>query len=336
MVIAGLALALFVPWSSGATGHRTFATAGAITKLAADGTRVAVLTTKVKGSCDAVVVWDEQNASTAGFATKEACPRTDVAVIPFTVADLALGDGQVAWIAYTGGNETETLVYAARLGTRRVKQIDFLISDSDSGAGDDAGHLFGGGSVLAYNRELGCEQDASGAITCDPRVVLIHNARGHAVAKGVTLAAAGGTRLATTSAGAIALLGPDASPVATLGGNATPRATVAIGSTRVAVGSTGSIDVYAAASGAKLTSFPLGTASGLKLVGVNAKIALFRGSKRTALMRLRDGKVVPLVLEGAVDAKLTEAGLFYAFNTPKATRKGHVAFEPTVELLRRF
>jgi hypothetical protein len=37
-----------------------------------------------------------------------------------------------------------------------------------------------------------------------------------------------------------------------------------------------------------------------------------------------------------VDAKLTEAGLFYAYNTPKAATKGHTVFEPTAKLLRRF
>jgi hypothetical protein len=334
-VIMGLALVVFVPWSSGATGDRTFATAGAITRLAADGPRVAALTTKIKGSCDRVVVWNGRNGRSTSFATREACPHTDVAVIPFRVAELALGDGQIAWIASTGGNETETLVYAARLTGRKAKEIDFLTSDSTSGEGDDAQHLFGGGSVLAYNRELGCEQDANGGFSCDVRLVRIRGGRGNLVASRGTLVGAGGTRLATTSAGGTALLRPDGSTVASLG-PAPSRTRVAVGGTRVGVQSAGALDVYDATAGSKLTSVALGAAGGLELVGVNAKLALFRGSGRTALMRLGDGKVVQLTLKGVVDARLTEDGLFYAYNTPKATRKGHVAFRPTVKLLRSF
>ena len=44
-------------------------------------------------------------------------------------------------------------------------------------------------------------------------------------------------------------------------------------------------------------------------------------------------KPVSLPLRDVVDAKLTEAGLFYAYNTPRARMKGHVVFQPT-SLLR--
>jgi hypothetical protein len=52
--------------------------------------------------------------------------------------------------------------------------------------------------------------------------------------------------------------------------------------------------------------------------------------------RVREAAAPPLTLKGVVDARLTEAGLFYAYNTPKATQKGHVAFESTDRLLGRF
>jgi hypothetical protein len=45
---------------------------------------------------------------------------------------------------------------------------------------------------------------------------------------------------------------------------------------------------------------------------------------------------VSLTLKGIVDARLTEAGLYYAYNTPAAALKGHVVFEPTARLLARF
>src|SRR3954447_18204280 len=155
-LLAGLALAVFVPSSSGAGAARTFSTAGTITKLAADGRRVAVLATKVKGSCDRIVVWNAQNGRATNFTTHEACPRSDVATIPYTVSELALGDGQVAWSAYDGGNETEVFVYTAKLSGGKAKELEFLTNDSTSGEGDDAQHLLGSGSVLAYNRQLNC------------------------------------------------------------------------------------------------------------------------------------------------------------------------------------
>jgi hypothetical protein len=334
-VIVGLVLAVLVPSSSGANGDRTYATPGAITRLAADGPRVAALTAKVKGSCDKVVVWNAKNGNVTTFATREACPHADVPVIPYTVEGLALGDGQVAWIAYTGGNETETLVYAARLTARKAKEIDFLTYESDSGEGDDAQHLLGGGSTLAYNRLLGCTENASGGFDCDVRLARIRNGA-HEVARGETLLAAAGTRMVALHTKALTLLAPDGSRVAVLPGSATERTPVAAGATRVTVRSPRALDVYDAANGSKLTSLPLGAAAGLKLVGVSASLALFRSSGRAALMRLRDGTVAPLTLKGVVDARLTDDGLFYAYNTPTATQKGHVAFEPTARLLQRF
>jgi hypothetical protein len=37
-----------------------------------------------------------------------------------------------------------------------------------------------------------------------------------------------------------------------------------------------------------------------------------------------------------VDVKLTEAGLFFAYNVKKTAKKGRVAFVSTSTLLRRF
>jgi hypothetical protein len=48
---------------------------------------------------------------------------------------------------------------------------------------------------------------------------------------------------------------------------------------------------------------------------------------------------LPLVSAAAtnfVDARLTETGLFYAYNTPKASMRGRIAFEPNTKVLARF
>jgi hypothetical protein len=59
------------------------------------------------------------------------------------------------------------------------------------------------------------------------------------------------------------------------------------------------------------------------------------------LVRPRDGKLISLPLsraaeDGLVDARLTAAGLFYAYNLPRAAAKGRIVFEPAAKLLARF
>ena len=59
------------------------------------------------------------------------------------------------------------------------------------------------------------------------------------------------------------------------------------------------------------------------------------------LVRLSDGALISLplastVAQGLVDAKLTAAGLFYAYNVAKGKAKGRIVFEPTSRLLARF
>jgi hypothetical protein len=57
------------------------------------------------------------------------------------------------------------------------------------------------------------------------------------------------------------------------------------------------------------------------------------------LVRLRDGKLISLAYPrgsaGRV-ARLTEAGLFDAYNVRKGSKRGRIAFVPTGNLLARF
>jgi hypothetical protein len=114
-----------------------------------------------------------------------------------------------------------------------------------------------------------------------------------------------------------------------------------LSSSSLAVMRTFSLDLYAAADGRKLKSIPLVPAAALQLTGLNTSVALLRGPRRLVLLRLRDGKAIALPLPAAaaanlVDARLTSAGLFYAYNLPRATAKGRIVFEPTARLLARF
>jgi hypothetical protein len=96
----------------------------------------------------------------------------------------------------------------------------------------------------------------------------------------------------------------------------------------------------AAGTSTKGPSLPLGPAATLRLAGLSSNFALLRGSRRLVLVHLDDGKLVSLPLSprphaasGVVDARLTGAGLFYAYNLPRAFAKGRIVFEPTAKLL---
>jgi hypothetical protein len=119
----------------------------------------------------------------------------------------------------------------------------------------------------------------------------------------------------------------------------TPRA-IALTRTHLAVERTFTLDLYAPAKGVKTKSIPLGPAGTLSLAGVNGKVALLAGAHRLVLVRLSDGKLISFPLgqkpPTIVGARLDGAGLFYAYNPPKASAKGRVVFEPTAKLLARF
>ena len=69
--------------------------------------------------------------------------------------------------------------------------------------------------------------------------------------------------------------------------------------------------------------------------------SLLRGPRRLVLVRLVDGRLTSLPLlsqtgQPLVDVRLTNAGLFFAYNVKKTAQKGRLAFVSTATLLRRF
>jgi hypothetical protein len=116
-----------------------------------------------------------------------------------------------------------------------------------------------------------------------------------------------------------------------------PRA-IALSRTRLAVLRTFTLDLYGPATGRATKSIPLGPAASLQLAGVNSTLALLRSPGRLVLVRLSDGKLISLAQQSKshVDAKLTGAGLFYAYNVRRGRAKGRIVFEPTAKLLARF
>ena len=339
-------------------GHRpdaVLATRGEITKLAIDGRRAAVMTTKIKGVCGRVVVWAPPGRKTTTFASTKSCGSI-LCGAGRCVDALALGDGHVAWITRAGGNNLELSVIVAKVSGGKSWQIDWVTNGNGAGGdpnGGWVGELVGGGSWLGYDNWDVCFADQPGS-DCQPgdpetgrkNEKLVRIAAGHrAVVKlgadAYRLTAAGGGRIAVETNGAIVvrtIRGSRLATVSAVDGNP-PRA-IALSQTRLAVERTFTLDLYAPARGVKTKSIPLGPSATLSLAGVNAKVALLVGAHRLVLVRLSDGKLISFPLgqkpPTIVGARLDGAGLFYTYNPPKASAKGRVVFEPTAKLLARF
>ena len=144
--------------------------------------------------------------------------------------------------------------------------------------------------------------------------------------------------MAVGTEGALSIRAANGAQVATVPYGAGTARAVALGKTRLAIERTLTLDLYNPATGAAVKSLPLGSAASLRLVDVSSRLALLRGPHRLVLVRLSDGKLIALALrtKSHVDAKLTSAGLFYAYNVRRGLAKGRIVFEPTAKLLARF
>jgi hypothetical protein len=344
-------LAVLLTGSANGQGARpdaVFSVRGRITLLAADGNRAAV-STRVKPGCGRIVVWSAPGKKSISIKPGILGCAGD------GVSRLALGGGHVAWIEQGGGNSLEMSVMAASLGGGTRKQLDFAANGDRAGgdpAGDWVGRLLGSGPLLAYNSWTQvCDRPPAEACgNRDPflrrtneKLVRIANGRRSVVAGGAAgypLLAVGRGRLAVGAAGAVVVRAANGAQVASVADPAGTARAVALSTTRLALQRTLTLDLYDAATGAAAKSLPLGAAASLRLVDASTRLALLSGPHRLVLVRLTDGKRIafPLGAGGAtlVGGRLTEAGLFYAYNARHASPTGRVVFEAMGKLLARF
>jgi hypothetical protein len=334
----------------------TFSTRGLITHLAADGNRVALMTTKIRAACDRVVVWMPPRRRSTSVKTDAGCGG-DQGAIPTEVIELALGGGQVAWVTQEGGNTLELLVEVAKLPRGRAKLITRVGNGYGAGGdptGDWVGQLLGGEPLLVYNRwklictlppTYACDLGHPGLRVIDPKLVRLIAGRGRVVARGpdsYPLSAVGGGRMAIESDGTVNVLATNGARVATVPAvQDDPPKEIALSRAWLAIERESTLDLYDPVTGERAKSIPLGSAAALQLVGVSSKLAMLLGPRRFGFVRLGDGKVISRTLRSGiaasvVDARLTAAGLFYAYNVRRTPAKGRVVFEPTSDLLARF
>jgi hypothetical protein len=249
------------------------------------------------------------------------------------------------------------MVIAARLAGPAPKTIERAFNGAGAGGdpkGGWVGTLLGGGGLIAYSAwSVVCEAPSETACDTGEATVSVKNERAVRLSAGRRvvvkrgpgsrpLSAVGGGRMAVAHDDAVTVFartGARVSRVAAVPGNP-PRA-IALSRTRLAITRTFTLDLHNPATGVKVKSIPLGPAAALRLVGVNSSLALLRGPRRLVLVRLRDGKLISLPLPAGraasiVDARLTEAGLFYAHNVRRPGPRGRIVFQRSATLLARF
>jgi hypothetical protein len=297
---------------------------------------------------------------------------TGIAGECYALSELTIAGNRVAWIENWFGNTHRSYdVEVAPVSGGRAREVDSsgeedLETDSpDDVFGPWVGALVGGGSILAYNfwsvdcipPPCGeeCQNEGGGGGGCssenptlrveNQQLLRIGPRRSVAVRGGrraYPVRAAGGGRIAVEPAAGIVVLKPNGSHVSMVPAQTEdPPRDVALSRAHLALLRTYNLDVYDPVTGARQQSIALGPAAGLELAGVNSKLALLRGHGHLVLVRLSDGKLVSFPLSAAAvagffDAKLTGAGLFYAYNLPRGAKRGRVVFEPLAKLLARF
>jgi hypothetical protein len=348
---AGLIALVLTAAGQGAEQSRPdalFSIKGHITLLAADGNRAAV-STRVKPGCGRIVVW------TAPGGTSTRVKPGILGCAGDGVTQLALGSGRVAWLEQGGGNDLEMSLMSAQVGAGAAKEFDFATNGDRAGGdptGEWLGQLRGAGAVLAYNSwtevcdkpmDQECGENDPQLRRTNEKLIRLANGRRLVVASGATaypLSAVGGGRVAVETAGAVTIRTASGAQIAAVPIAGTRARALALTTTRLALERALTLDLYNPATGAAGTSLPLGPFASLGLAGLNSKLALLRGHERLALVRLSDGKRItfPLRLRAAtlVGARLTEAGLFYAYNTQSRSQPGRIVFEPTANLVSRF
>ena len=320
-----------------------------IETLAADANRAAFVTVS-QDTCAPIVVWTAPRPKTTSFKEGDlGCHWDGVAI-----GEVGIGGGQVAWIEVGGGNNLEMKVMAANLRGGAAKQIDYVVNGDRAGGdptGDWVGRILGSGSLLAYNNwsqvcdrppDSSCGESDSMLRVTNEKLVQIVGRRRSIIGRGsdaYPLTAVGGGRLAVRMSDGVKTFAPGGAALATVKDADSSIRGVALSRTTLALKRKLTLDLYHPVTGAAQSSFELGSSSGLRLADVTSKLALLRGPRRLALLRLGDGKQLSLPLPRAatlVAARLTEAGLFYAYNTKQRPRPGRIVFESSGRLLAGF
>lgn len=271
--------------------------------------------------------------------------------------DIAVSADRIAWTQDAGCGNTSCAyaVEVAKLAGGKKRGVDE--QENDCGAGDcfptgvSISRPIGSGPLIAWNDwaidcVAGCKEDyppdaGTYKVTRQSLQSFYGNKRRNVRSDraAAPLLAVGGGRMAMQAGTKVLVLKPNGARVASV--DAPDLESAALSQDQLAVAGRTALRLYDPANGRLRKSIPLGPNATLVLAGLTSRLALLRGAHTLELVRLRNGGLVSLPLKsiavkGLVDAKLTTAGLFYAYNVAKGRAKGRIVFEPTSRLLARF
>ena len=317
-----------------AAGHDpVFATRKGIVAFAADGNHAGVC-----AGYGAPVAWT---------------PGRDSVTFKGSCSDVAVGGGHIAWIEepVCGNSEGCMDVFAAKLSGGHRKRLNEVTNDCGAGPCDPGGtwveNLLGGGPLIAWNDsnvqctrfcEEGQDFEAQWGVKSQ-ELRRLYRARSADVRHDRAdhpLLAVGGGWMALQVGARVVVLKPSGARASAV--SATDALSASLSRTELAVAGRSALTLYNPATGRLRKTIPLGPNAALRLAGVTSRLAVLRGPHSLVLVRLSDGALVFVPLaskaaEGLADAQLTDAGLFYVYNT--AGKGGRVVFEPTARLLAR-
>lgn len=310
-----------------------FATRKAINAFAADGSHAGVC-----AAYGAPIAWT---------------PGRGAVTFKGSCSDVAIGGGHIAWIEepFCGNTEGCMDVFVAKLSGGRRKRLNEVVNDCGAGPCDPGGtwveNLLGGGPLIAWDDstvectrycEEGQDFEAEWSTTSQGLRRFYRGGsdsvrRDHA---DHPLLAVGGGWMAVQAGARVLVLKPSGARISAV--SAPDAQSAALSRTELAVAGRSALSLYDPATGHLRKTIALGPNAALELAGITSRLAVLRGPHTLELVRLRDGELVFLPLaskaaQGLLDAKLTKAGLFYAYNT--RGKGGRAVFEPTVRLLAR-
>jgi hypothetical protein len=339
-----------------------------VSRLAADGARVAVATTTTaENTCDRIVVWSPLKRSSVGFKTGINC-ETSSAINE--ILEIALANKRVAWIEADGGNYLDLSLRSRVLGSK--KQTTTIASASngngaaEESSGDYVGNMFGDGGVLAFNYwsecmaipvgwegEQTCPDPAPGdqpiTIFSGQKLLKIVNGKGVAIASAPDVVASGlhtmSLKIVAVDARRIATQRPDGSvAIYSAGVSAWKRMAVPNGTfsgfafqgSQLATVRNGDLDLYDVDTGLLTQTIPL--AAGSKLRDLQRGLAVYLRGRKIHVLRLADKKDVTYAPpgKGSVDAQIESSGLFYSYNYERGRSPGRVVFVPFAAVLKKF
>lgn len=353
---------------------RTFGTRGDVVRIAANGTHVAAAVAGSPTRCGAIVVFHAATGRFERFEIPSQCPGREVGAIGPNVPALALSDGQVAWMVTGGGNTLEIELRAATLGRKATYQLSFATNGAGA-AGEIGGqwltHLLGSGPLLVYSSFTLCDTFAEidncferpptppfeQELVTRPALVGVKLRRQRQLRSDLDsiqpLAVGGGRiallpldrrqplRVVDATGRVVASVRVPNAPAVVLT-QLVGHTPYALDGNALVVRRAARLDLFELPSGQQTKTLQLPSAfRNATLVGAASGLVALQRAGKVFVVRTSDGASVSYAVRGArapgiVDAAITPAGLFYAYNVRSATATGRIQFVPLARVRAGF